>query len=264
MDRPPLDAEALRRAVGRRWPRIEVVERAESTNAELLRDEAAPDRSVRVAEHQSAGRGRLDRSWISPPRAGLTFSVLVRPDAPIASWGWLPLLAGVALRDAVAARTGLAVALKWPNDLIHLPGEEKLAGILAQTSGPAVVIGIGLNVSTDRAELPVPAASSLALCGVTADRTELLAAILDELDRRLAHWSAAHGDAAVAGLGADYRAACATLGRDVSVTTTAGPALPGRAVGIDPAGRLELLVDGAVQAVGAGDVQHLRPAGSAE
>ena len=74
-----------------------------------------------VAEHQHAGRGRLDRSWTSPPRAGLTFSIVLRPTVPIRTWGWLPLLAGVALDEAVAAATGVPVALKWPNDLLHGP-----------------------------------------------------------------------------------------------------------------------------------------------
>ncbi len=91
MDRPPIDADALRAALGERWPRTEVVAEAESTNADLLADEHAPDRAVLVAEHQRSGRGRLDRSWTSPPRAGLTFSVVLRPAAPVRTWGWLPL-----------------------------------------------------------------------------------------------------------------------------------------------------------------------------
>jgi BirA family biotin operon repressor/biotin-[acetyl-CoA-carboxylase] ligase len=226
-----------------------------------MRDEAAPDRTVLVAEHQTSGRGRLDRSWASPPGAGLTFSVLLRPSAPIPTWGWLPLLAGVALHDAVSAVTGLDLDLKWPNDLLFGPSEEKIAGILAQTSGEAVVVGIGLNVSTTRDELPVPTATSLVLCGAAEiDRTQLLTAILTHLDALCAQWSDVGGDAEACGLAASYREACATLGRPVAVTTTGGTIVTGRAVGIDGDGRLQVDVGGLVEAIGAGDVEHLRPA----
>jgi BirA family biotin operon repressor/biotin-[acetyl-CoA-carboxylase] ligase len=258
--RPPVDGDALRIALGERWARLDVVAETGSTNEDLMHDEAAPDRSVLVAEHQSGGRGRLDRRWESPPRAGLTFSVLLRPTAPIPTWGWLPLLTGVALHDAVSAETGLDLQLKWPNDLLFGPSEEKVAGILAQTSGEAVVIGIGLNVSATRDELPVPSATSLALCGAAdVDRTRLLATILSHLDACVAQWSDVNGDAEACGLAAAYRSACATIGRPVAVTTTAGETVLGQAVGIDSDGRLSVDVDGRVTAVGAGDVQHLRP-----
>ena len=261
MTRRPIDRDALRGALNDRWARVEVVDSTESTNSDLMHDTDAPDRTVRVAEHQVSGRGRLDRSWESPARAGLTFSVLLRPSAPIPTWGWLPLLAGVAVHDAVRRVTDLDVALKWPNDLLARNSEQKLAGILAQTSGEAVVVGIGLNVSTTRDELPVPTATSLELCGAAeVDRTALLAAILVRIDARAAQWTDVGGDAEACGLATAYRAACATLGRDVTVTTTAGTAVTGRARGIDSDGRLQVDVGGRVEVVGAGDVEHLRPA----
>jgi BirA family biotin operon repressor/biotin-[acetyl-CoA-carboxylase] ligase len=256
-----LDSDALRSALAERWARIDVVDETESTNADLMHQSDAPDRTVLVAEHQRSGRGRLDRSWESPPRAGLTFSVLLRPSAPIATWGWLPLLAGVALHDAVHEVTSVDVALKWPNDLLHRASEQKLAGILAQTSGEAVVIGVGLNVTSTRDELPVPAATSLELCGANElDRARLLVAILARIDARAAQWSDVGGDAEACGLASAYRAACATLGREVTVTTTAGTAVTGTARGIDHDGRLQVDVGGQVEVVGAGDVEHLRPA----
>ena len=97
MERLPLDVSRLQDALGSRWARVAVVEETASTNADLLADASAPDRSLLAAEHQVAGRGRFDRRWESPARAGLTFSVLVRPTVPVATWGWLPLLAGLAL-----------------------------------------------------------------------------------------------------------------------------------------------------------------------
>jgi BirA family biotin operon repressor/biotin-[acetyl-CoA-carboxylase] ligase len=262
VDRAPIDVAVLHAALDGRWPRIEVVAEDRSTNATLLHDGTAPDRSLLVAEHQVAGRGRLDRSWTSPARAGLTFSVVLRPPAPLHSWGWLPLLTGVALREALVATTGLELALKWPNDLLARESEHKLAGILAQTGGETVVIGIGLNVTTTREELPVAWGTSLALCGAGGlDRTALLIEILRRLDSRAAQWADVDGDAQACGLAEAYRRDCATLGREVSVSTTTGPAVRGRAVGIDTDGRLEVERNGRITAIGAGDVEHLHPAG---
>ncbi|MGH8861005.1 MAG: biotin--[acetyl-CoA-carboxylase] ligase [Jatrophihabitantaceae bacterium] len=262
MERAPIDVEALHSALDDRWARVEVIEEADSTNATLLRDTEAPDRSVLVAEHQIAGRGRLERTWESPARAGLTFSVLLRPAAPVAGWGWLPLLTGLAVHDALTRVAGAGPALKWPNDVLCGPAEAKVAGILAQTADRAVVVGVGLNVTTTREELPVDTATSLALCGAhELDRAVLLIAILRRLDDRLERFEAARGDAAGCGLDVDYRQACATIGRDVTVSTTTGATVTGRAVGIDRDGRLLVDRDGSVEAIGAGDVEHLRPAG---
>jgi BirA family biotin operon repressor/biotin-[acetyl-CoA-carboxylase] ligase len=166
------------------------------------------------------------------------------------------------LCDALGEQTDVEVALKWPNDLLHAPSERKLAGILAQTSGPAVVIGIGLNVSTTAEELGSAHATSLVMAGSTnPDRTALLVAALNRLDAWIVKWSGFGGDAEAAGLASAYRTACATLGRDVAVTTTQGQALRGRAEGIDADGRLVLDADGRIERVGAGDVEHLRPPG---
>lgn len=259
MDRAPLDVEQLRAAVGESWPRLEVVAETGSTNADLLADEDAPDRCVLVAEHQVAGRGRLDRGWQSPPYAGLTFSVLLRPATPIPTWGWLPLLAGVAVREAVNGTAGVPAVLKWPNDVLA-PDGRKLAGILAQTSGDAVVVGIGLNVSTTADELAVPDATSLAGCGaVVLDRVALFAAILAALDDQLLAWTGAAGDAEGCGLLERYRAACATIGQQVAVVAMDGRALQGVAVAVDPDGRLRIRTADDEQLVGAGDVRHLRP-----
>src|SRR5436305_1407383 len=134
MERRALDLARLRSSLGSRWARIDLVAETASTNADLLADPAAPDRSALAAEHQLAGRGRFDRSWTSPARAGLTFSALLRPAVPIQHWGWLPLLTGVALHEAVVETCGVAAGLKWPNDLLATADGGKLAGVLAQTS----------------------------------------------------------------------------------------------------------------------------------
>src|SRR6202451_4227852 len=158
--RAALDVAVLRRAAvrpGGLWRAVEVLASTGSTNADLLARAVAgaPEGVVLAAEEQTSGRGRLGRSWVSPPRAALTFSLLVRPDTvPPARRGWLPLLAGVSVASAVRAAAGVDARLKWPNDV--LAGPAKLGGILAEAAGDAVVVGIGLNVSTEPAELPPP------------------------------------------------------------------------------------------------------------
>jgi BirA family biotin operon repressor/biotin-[acetyl-CoA-carboxylase] ligase len=271
-DRAPLDAGALGRAVirpGGLWRAVEVLASTGSTNADLLTRAVAgaPEGLVLVAEEQTAGRGRMGRSWVSPPRAALTFSLLVRPHAVApARRGWLPLLAGVAVASAVHAVTGVQARLKWPNDV--LAGPAKLGGILAEAAGHAVVIGIGLNVSTEPGELPPPgpapggtlAATSLrALGAVGLDREPLLAAILAAFEHWYQAWRQAGGHPDRCGLRAEYTRLCATIGREVRVERPAGQLLSGLAAGVDPDGRLLVRVSsGAEVPVAAGDVVHLR------
>ena len=256
MERPALDVPALRAALGERWARVDVVAQTGSTNADLIADTAAPDRTLLAAEDQIAGRGRLERSWQTPARAGLTVSFLVRPATPVSTWGWVPLLAGLALRHAVPETFS---SLKWPNDLLN-PDGRKLAGILAQTTGEAVVIGIGLNVTTTAEELPVETASSMLLSGAAnLDRTRLLIDLAQGLDHRLAQWQDVNGDAEACGLAADYAQACVTLGREVRVSLLDGSVVDGRAAEIAPDGRLRVDVGGELITIGAGDVEHLRP-----
>lgn len=266
-------------ASGWDWPPPVLVESTPSTNADVGRAarEGAPEGSVVCAELQTAGRGRLGRSWASPAGAGLTFSVLLRPTpADPAGWGWLPLLAGVAVAGALQDTTGVPVGLKWPNDLVVAgpdraggPGPRKLGGILVErvTDGaaPAAIVGVGIDVEHDASELPVATASSLALEGAPwAPREDLLAAVLVALRGWYRRWSAAGGDPTRSGLSDAYRERCLTLGSRVRVDQAGGPALAGRALDVDRLGRLLVEPsDGTpVVALAAGDVAHLRADGS--
>jgi BirA family biotin operon repressor/biotin-[acetyl-CoA-carboxylase] ligase len=253
-----LDAPRLRAALAGILAEFDVVDESPSTNAALLARPTAPAPAVLVAEFQSAGRGRLDRTWVSPPRAGLTLSVLLRPTAPVSAWGWLPLLAGVALADAV----GPPARLKWPNDL--LLGEAKAAGVLVQVKGDVVVVGIGVNVSNTQAELPSTAATSIELAlGRPVDRTDLLLSLLTGLLARYDAWSAAAGDAERSGLRQAYLDACASVGQRVVVSSIAAAdagRLVGTATDVDSLGRLVLTGAFGTQTISAGDVAHVRPA----
>jgi BirA family biotin operon repressor/biotin-[acetyl-CoA-carboxylase] ligase len=256
--RPPLDPDRLAEAGGGTpgW-RVEVLAEAPSTN--LLAAERArageDEGLVLVAEHQTAGRGRLDRAWTTPPRAALT--LFLRPGVDPARWPWLPLLVGVAVADAV----GHGARLKWPNDV--LLGDHKLAGLLVERvetpGGPAAVVGIGINVSTTAQELPVPGATSLHVAGHEVDRTDLLLDVLAELGRGYASWTRNRHEDAM--LRAAYGRRCATVGQLVRVELPGGTTITGTAVDVDHDGRLVVRSGGETTVVGAGDVVHVRPAG---
>ncbi|AIS00202.1 biotin--[acetyl-CoA-carboxylase] ligase [Streptomyces glaucescens] len=272
LDRPPLNAAALRRALVREgglWSDVEVVQSTGSTNSDLVARAAGgetPEGVVLVAEEQTSGRGRLDRQWTAPPRSGLFFSVLLRPaEVPVARWGWLPLLTGVAVATGLARTAGVDTALKWPNDLLVTVGgeERKAGGILAERAGAdGVVVGVGVNVTLRAEELPVPQAGSLALAGAAgADRDPLLRGMLRALEDWYGRWRSAGGDPAACGLQDTYAAGCATLGRVVRAELPGDRSVVGEAVAVDGDGRLVIVTEEGVQEpVGAGDIVHLRPA----
>ncbi|WP_310964438.1 biotin--[acetyl-CoA-carboxylase] ligase [Nocardioides terrisoli] len=256
--RSPLGQPALQEAAGSQWV-VTLLPSTPSTNAVAVQ-QPAPG-SVVVADHQTAGRGRLDRSWQTPPGTALTFSAVVDPGLPDARWPLVPLAAGLAVAEAVR-RCGVDAVLKWPNDVLvegAADGAEgKLAGILVERTGqpPRAVIGIGINVDLDADELPVPTATSLSLAGARVDRTMLLGLVLAALAE---HVDALRVDPVA--LVAAYRERCATLTREVEVQLPGGRALRGTAVDVDVDGRLVVIVDGERVPVGAGDVLHVRPAG---
>jgi BirA family biotin operon repressor/biotin-[acetyl-CoA-carboxylase] ligase len=259
LDRPPLRGTDLGRACQPPWTAVELYDEVESTN-HVAADAARDGKTglVVVAELQTGGRGRLGRQWVSPPRAGLTLSMLVRPVVPAAHWPWLPGLVCVAAARALRERTEVDVRLKWPNDLVV--ADRKLGGLLAEAVDSAVVIGIGINVTTRPAELPRPDATSLAMEGaVTTDRLPLLLALLRQVGTDYLAWSAAGGDPDAV-LSA-YRELCTTIGRRVRVELPGGSAVEGEAVDVDARGHLVVDVGGAHRAVAAADVVHLRPAG---
>ena len=341
LERPPLRELSLTRALvrpGGLWRELRVVAATGSTNADVAeraRAGAAEGLAV-VAEAQTAGRGRLGRVWAAPPRSGLFLSVLLRPsDVAASRWGWLPLLAGTAVRTAVEAVSGVPVRLKWPNDLVvpiesSQPSESassesassesastesessqpassesagpdaaaapqgggsgesgmgdtaygasrKLGGILVErvepldsggaphpagrvvAATPAAVVGVGLNVSLHRDELPAPHASSLLLEGArVVDRDPLLRMVLREIERWYLDWTGVGGDPMASGLASAYAASCDTFGRMVRVELPGGRTETGRAVGLDGDGRLVVRTDAGEQVFGAGDVVHLR------
>jgi BirA family transcriptional regulator, biotin operon repressor / biotin---[acetyl-CoA-carboxylase] ligase len=268
LERPPLNQGALTRALvvpGGLWTDLRYLPVTGSTNADVASAAraGAPEGLLVVADEQTSGRGRLERQWKSPPRAGIAMSMLLRPGDAVAERGWspitasgyafLPLLAGVALVETVRRLGEIEAVLKWPNDL--LIGSRKCAGILAESVGNgAVVIGVGLNVTLRDPELPRADATSLQLSGsACVDRDPLVRALSRAIESWYVSWRDTGGDPVTSGLLDAYRLHCATIGATVRVSTPSGE-VTGVAGEVDADGRL--VVDG--RPFAAGDVIHLR------
>ncbi len=266
--RDPIDGSALRAKLirpGSSWSRIDLVDQTGSTNADLAAAAraGAPAGTVLVADHQSAGRGRLGRTWMAPPGSSIAMSVLLRPQLTPQRWSWLPLLTGLAVSDGLRQACDLPADLKWPNDV--LVAERKICGVLAERvdteHGPTVVLGMGINVSLSAEELPVPTATSVALAradlgaaGIAVSRTAIIATVLVSLGRILQQWTGADDQA----LAVAYRERCGTLGRQVRIDLADGSSVHGTAETVDGAGRLVLHTARERRAFAAGDIVHLR------
>jgi BirA family transcriptional regulator, biotin operon repressor / biotin---[acetyl-CoA-carboxylase] ligase len=225
-------------------PRLDVAT-CESTQA--LVDTSLAEGAIVVADHQTAGRGRLGRRWEAPPGTAILCSILLKPPA-LRNAPELALVAGVAVADAIERSTGLAVQLKWPNDVMLR--RAKVAGILAEMRDGAVILGIGLNVNQTRDEMPERAGSVRSLTGREWDRDAMLESLLEDLDARYAAWLEGGLDAVYEGLAPrDF-----LRGRRVSVNGTSGTA-----VKVDRNGRLEIDTgDHRIVAVESGEVSYER------
>jgi BirA family biotin operon repressor/biotin-[acetyl-CoA-carboxylase] ligase len=255
------------------WQVVDVHASIDSTNLEALR--APHPWRVVVADHQSAGRGRMSRQWAAPAGASIAVSCVVpipdRVTDRASEWGWLPLLSGMAMRASLEDVAGVASRLKWPNDVLVRERNEgtgaaadeapwlKISGVLCEMAhgGGLVVIGAGANIDQTRRELPVETATSLALCGAgNVRREDVIVHYLGVLADHLRTWSG--GGAGLEGLRAAYRAVCLTIGLDVDVHQPDGRVVRGTATGVDDAGRLVVQASGSSTAHAAGDVVHVR------
>ncbi|HCG46428.1 biotin--[acetyl-CoA-carboxylase] ligase [Corynebacterium flavescens] len=278
-----LNLDKIRAALSDDYAEIDYVEQTTSTNTDLMQADDVVDRTVLLTDEQVAGKGRLGRTWVSPAGTQLIFSTLLLPHT-LEHLGTLPLAVGLAVTDSIE-RT----VLKWPND-VQIDGK-KLCGILAE-AGPVgaafkslpkteltktevnkaeinkaeiapktaaadapsarVVLGVGLNVTLTREQLPIERATSLAIEGMDTDRTELAIKVLKNLRRRIDQW-----DKQDPQLLEDYRAVCSSIGQEVRLEAPSGNVI-GLVEGVADDGRIN--VGG--QYYSAGDVTHLRPTSS--
>jgi len=247
--RAPLDQSRITSALSRYW-RVSVVELTTSTQDDLANKITAGDAKsgdVIVANYQSAGRGRLDRTFLAPPSTALLFSLYLHPQRSRDDWGFIPLLAGYSIADTLR-KISADVSIKWPNDL--LIDELKVGGIISTAAGSGVIIGIGINVSSTVTELPVETATSLSLAGVDKlNRNFLLPLLLNAFEKDFTAWD--KGESFLE----KYSWLSATQGREITIVGPSESTIRSRAKSFDEQGRL-LLEDG--QAVTVGDVVHLR------
>lgn len=239
------------------WRRLEAVTSTPSTQEAVVASAGSDSGVVVVAAEQTSGRGRLDRTWTSPPSAGLWFSALLRTKRPVADVGVVPLLSAVAIARTLNQDCGLTSSVKWPNDV--LVNDAKIAGVLVQlVNSDSLVIGVGINTFMTHEQRPIATATSLAMEGVVGfDHPQLLMSLLGHLGELVGpieaegSWPSDVLD--------EYRALSSTVGREVAVHLPSGQTLSGLAVDLDPHGRLEVQgADGVVVTVGAGDVVHVR------
>jgi len=241
---------------------FEYLEQTGSTNKDLLsRAEGLPEFYVLATDFQTAGKGRMERSWEASPGSSVMASILLRPRFSQSSGiGWLSLLTALAITRAVSD-LGLAPKIKWPNDV--LIGEKKVSGILAEaaTDLSCVVIGFGINVNQSIQQLPVDSATSLLLENAgSVNRDQLLAAVIENIKQLYVDLSSASGDAQVSGLRKAILEISATVGNQVSVEFPDGRKVLGLAKDIDETGRLVVVTQNETLSVSAGDVLHLRKA----
>ncbi len=254
--RAPLNQEQIISLLGDSYWRVSLFESVPSTQiklVELLKTEKIPAGTVLIADHQSAGRGRLTRTFETPPQVAVLLSTVLYPIRNSVDQGWIPLIVGVAAANAISKYCGLAPALKWPNDI--LIGDFKVGGIIAEQVDDCVVIGIGINVLQNIDELPVPTATSLLLeCeeGVINGREQLIAYLLQEIRSEFDAWNLAHDNVEIL---KKYSKLSATLGKEIKLDFQNGDTKESTATGIAENGGL-LISSG--ETIVSADITHLR------
>jgi len=244
----PLDSSKINAAVTQYW-RVSVVELTASTQSDLVACVRAGDAragDVVVAEFQSAGRGRLTRTFDAPKSSALLFSLYIEPQRNRDDWGWIPLIAGVSVAQILSQ---FNAQVKWPNDI--LINNKKVAGLITEVIGDGVVIGIGINVAMQPSELPVPTATSIFIeGGQSLTRNQLLPDLLKIFETNFMNWDCGSDE-----IKATYSQKSATIGRKVRVEYPDGQIESAIATTISARGELVLDTGAHVQAA---DIVHLR------
>lgn len=250
MARVALNASAINATLHESYWRVSVFQSVASTQTEIMAKQNLRHGDVCAAEHQSAGKGRLDRSFEAKESSALLFSLYLEPKREKIYWSSIPLLVGLSLVTALSdLDEKVNTTLKWPNDL--LIGEKKAGGILVEVRGNGLIIGIGLNVEMDISDLPVAKATSLALEKYQElDRNKILPTILNNLANTMELWESGSSIPIES-----YRQICSTLDKEIEVQLPAGEFIQSRAIGVSEVGEL-LLANGS--RINIGDVIHLR------
>ena len=237
-----IHAELTTRTLGRS---AHILTETPSTNTLglTLATSGEPHGTVILAEHQTAGKGRWGRSWISPPNKNIYCSLIVKDPRLQPHLTWVPLVTGLALSEAIQRACSITTSLKWPNDL--LIRHKKLGGILCEstsrgTTPVALIVGFGVNVNASLDDFPagLQAASTSLLqeSGRPCNRNTLLACMFNQLEK----WYDQLASNDIKGVHAAYEAVCSTLGSDVRCTLTGSREIHGRATAIGKDGSLQV------------------------
>jgi len=247
----PLNPQRISQVLGNGYWRVKVISETTSTQSEIINNFSPLQHGdLLIAEFQNNGRGRLDRKFIAPPMRAILFSAFIKPERFISEWGWLPLVIGASVAEALSRITGKEFLTKWPNDV--LLGEKKVCGILCESNYGGVIVGVGINVNFDSSELPVDNADSLNLImGKAIERDLVLAEVLTQISKNLELWNTSSAEL----ISETYIKYSATIGTEVKVELGNGKVITAKALGISEVGEL-LLDDGS--AISIGDVTHLR------
>lgn len=268
---PPLTRDNIQSTLSTTWlgRRIELFDSLPSTNREAVQLAQADVEhgTVVAADCQTAGRGRLSRTWFSPPGANLYCSVILRtahPPERLTQWlSWLPLISALAAAEAIEQVSSIHVSVKWPNDL--LISERKIGGILCESgagirSDPFQIIGIGINVNVDHNDWPTELRDSATSIWqewkISVDRNRLLAQLLLELEQCLDELLV-HGTNRIA---LAYHQRCSTIGRRVQATLGNGDIVVGFAEEISHDGSLRIRPQATQPGSGTAEAVHLRVA----
>lgn len=246
---PLLDVKKLAYLLVDGYWQVSVIDEIDSTQ-NYLKSKKLNHGDAITAEFQSAGRGRLDRTFEAVKSVSLLFSFYIEPKRARDDWGWIPLLAGLSVAN-VLNREANYFSTKWPNDVLAIssPYDGKVCGVIAEAHQDGIVVGIGLNVAMNQEQLPVPTATSLSLTGINElDRNHYLASILKEFATLLSKWE--NGE----DLTDDYIATSSTIGKKVEIHQNGLEVVSGSATGIGSHG--ELVLDGD-RSIYSGDVIHL-------
>ena len=250
MVREALNESAMNATLRGSYWRVSVFQSVTSTQTELATKVNLQHGDVFVTEFQSAGRGRLDRTFEATKSSALLFSLYLELNRPKFEWSVIPLLTGISLLTTLKSLDqNVNFNLKWPNDL--LIEEKKVAGVLVEARENGVIIGIGLNVEMENSELPVANATSLALAKFgELDRNVILPELLRNLQATFELWESGSSMPLE-----QYREVSSTIGQEVEVHLPSGERLKSQAVDINEIGELRL-ASGVL--VNVGDVIHLR------
>jgi BirA family transcriptional regulator, biotin operon repressor / biotin---[acetyl-CoA-carboxylase] ligase len=268
---PPLTRDTIHSTLSTTWlgRRIELFDSLPSTNREAvqLAQAEVEHGTVVAADSQTAGRGRLSRTWFSPPGANLYCSIILRTTRPperLTEWlSWLPLISALAAAEAIEQVSSIRVSVKWPNDL--LISERKVGGILCESgtgprSDPFQIIGIGINVNVDHDDWPVDLRDSTTSIWqerkIVIDRNRLLAQLLLELEQCLDEL-VVHGMNRIA---LAYCLRCSTIDHKVRATLANGDVVVGLAEGIGQDGSLRVRPQTTHPGSETPEVVHLRVA----